>query len=50
MSTFLPAGYPDSVSPEYLRYRCWDILQVHPKPRDSVVHSRLQKIKAQEMI
>ncbi|CAM9093329.1 unnamed protein product [Ectocarpus sp. 6 AP-2014] len=27
MNTFLPAGYPGSVRPEYLRYRCWDILQ-----------------------
>lgn len=28
MNTFLPAGYPGSVRPEYLRYRCWDIIQV----------------------
>lgn len=28
LNTFLPAGYPDSVRPEYVRYRCWDILQV----------------------
>lgn len=28
MNTFLPAGYPKSVRPEYLRYRCWDIIQV----------------------
>lgn len=28
MSTFLPAGYPASVRPEYVRYRSWDILQV----------------------
>ncbi|CAB1114740.1 unnamed protein product [Ectocarpus sp. CCAP 1310/34] len=27
MNTFLPAGYPGSVRPEYVRYRCWDILQ-----------------------
>lgn len=24
---FLPAGYPDSVRPEYLRYQMWDCLQ-----------------------
>lgn len=28
MNTFLPAGYPASVRPEYVRYRCWDIVQV----------------------
>lgn len=28
MNTFLPAGYPGSVRPEYARYRCWDIVQV----------------------
>ncbi len=27
-NTFLPAGFPGSVRPEYVRYRCWDILQV----------------------
>ncbi|CAM9150081.1 unnamed protein product [Laminaria digitata] len=27
MNTFLPAGYPASVRPEYARYRCWDIVQ-----------------------
>ncbi|NWV42296.1 RUS1 protein, partial [Grantiella picta] len=23
----LPQGFPDSVSPDYLRYQCWDSLQ-----------------------
>lgn len=27
-NTFLPAGFPASVRPEYVRYRCWDIVQV----------------------
>ncbi|CAM9975352.1 unnamed protein product, partial [Discosporangium mesarthrocarpum] len=27
MSTFLPVGYPDTVSPEYLRFQCWNIVQ-----------------------
>eukprot|EP00752_Nemacystus_decipiens_P014937 g13296.t2 len=25
--TFLPVGFPASVRPEYVRYRCWDIVQ-----------------------
>jgi hypothetical protein len=25
---FLPQGYPDSVSPDYLNYQLWDTLQV----------------------
>lgn len=24
----LPQGYPESVSPDYLQYQCWDALQV----------------------
>lgn len=27
-NTFLPAGYPGSVRPEYVKYRCWDVVQV----------------------
>lgn len=27
LATFVPIGYPDSVSPEYLRYQIWDTLQ-----------------------
>ncbi|CAM9767718.1 unnamed protein product, partial [Choristocarpus tenellus] len=27
MSTFLPVGYPHSVSPEYLRFQGWNIAQ-----------------------
>ncbi|KAF1562602.1 hypothetical protein FQV10_0000893, partial [Eudyptes schlegeli] len=23
----LPQGYPESVSPDYLQYQCWDALQ-----------------------
>ncbi len=26
-STFLPAGYPNSVRPEYLSYQAWDSIQ-----------------------
>ncbi|CAN0444232.1 unnamed protein product [Pylaiella littoralis] len=26
-NTFLPAGYPASVRPEYVKYRCWDVIQ-----------------------
>lgn len=26
-STFLPAGYPDSVRPQYLKYQFWDSVQ-----------------------
>lgn len=25
---FLPKGYPDSVSPDYLQYQMWDTIQV----------------------
>lgn len=38
MNTFLPAGYPASVRPEYARYRCWDIMQVR-NMRDRIVSS-----------
>lgn len=27
-SVFLPQGYPDSVSPDYLHYQLWDTAQV----------------------
>ncbi len=28
-SVFLPQGYPESVSEDYLQYQFWDTVQVH---------------------